>query len=113
MRFLKLFVCACLLFTGSRAWASPDDHLIVHEWGTFTVLQDEHGRAIRGINTDDEPVPAFVHNLHSRIIQGPTEVPPVYFKGAPRSESDVYVRLETPVIYFYPPKGSGPMKLDV
>ena len=84
---------------------SPSNQLTVHEWGTFTVLQDEQGQAIRGVNTDDEPVPDFVHNLHQFLIQSPTQVPSVYFKGAPRSESDVYVRLETPVIYFYPPPG--------
>ena len=37
--------------------------LIVHEWGTFTSLHDEAGRTIDGINTDDEPLPPFVHNM--------------------------------------------------
>src|ERR1700732_1534358 len=37
--------------------------LVIHEWGTFTSLQDEDGKAVGGINTDDEPVPAFVHQL--------------------------------------------------
>jgi hypothetical protein len=32
--------------------------LVVHEWVTFTSLQDEQGNAIGGINTDDEPVRA-------------------------------------------------------
>jgi hypothetical protein len=91
----------------------PSDKLVVHEWGTFTALQNEDGRAIGGINTDDEPLPSFVHDLHSFLLQNPSDVPPVYFKGAPRSHPDVYVRLETPVIYFYPPKGQGHLKLSV
>src|SRR6476659_1533160 len=41
--------------------------IVVHEWGTFTSYQDESGRAIGGINTDDEPVPAFVHRVHTGI----------------------------------------------
>lgn len=80
--------------------------MTVHEWGTFTVLQDENGNAIGGINTDDEPLPNFVHDLRRMLMQSPSEVPPVYFKGAPRCHPDVIVRLETPVIYFHPPAGT-------
>ena len=42
---------------------ASSDRLIIHEWGTFTSLQDESGRTIGGVNIDDEPVPNFVHNL--------------------------------------------------
>ncbi|MDB5301160.1 MAG: hypothetical protein JWO87_2823 [Phycisphaerales bacterium] len=93
--------------------ASSSDKLVVHEWGTFTVLQDERGKPVGGINTDDEPVPHFVHDLHGMLLQRDSEMPPVYFKGWPRCDRDVYVRLETPVIYFHLPQGSPPVKLDV
>jgi hypothetical protein len=33
------------------------DAVIVHEWGTFTCIQDDQGHSIGGINVDDEPVP--------------------------------------------------------
>lgn len=86
--------------------------LVVHEWGTFTVLQDEKGKPVGGINTDDEPLPDFVHNL-SGAANGPSSpLPPVYFKGVVRNHPDVYTRLETPVIYFYPP-GGREMTVDV
>lgn len=75
----------------------------VHEWGTFTSLQDEAGEAIGGINTDDEPVPGFVHELGSLLLLRPTEVPNNFFQGAPSCHPDVTMRLETPVIYFHPP----------
>ena len=88
------------------------DALVVHEWGTFTVLQDEQGKAIGGINTDDEPLPDFVHNLNWAVNGPSSPLPPVYFKGVPRSHPDVYTRLETPVIYFYPPGGKE-MTVDV
>src|SRR5438093_2884168 len=91
---------------------SPGSGLVVHEWGTFTVLQDEQGKPIGGINTDDEPLPDFVHNLNWAVNGPSSPLPPVYFKGVPRNHPDVYVRLETPVIYFYPPAGRE-MTLDV
>jgi hypothetical protein len=115
--FASLLFAALLLrpapTTGSPGPASrTPDHLVVHEWGTFTVLQDENGSPVGGINTDDEPLPAFVHNLN-RELNGPSSpLPPVYFKGVPRNHPDVYTRLETPVIYFYPP-GGRQMTLDV
>lgn len=81
------------------------DRLVVHEWGTFTVLQDEDGNAIGGINTDDELLPEFVHDIAGITPSSLSELPPVYFKAIPRTHPDVYVRLETPVTYFYPPAG--------
>ena len=53
-------VVIALLIYSANAGAQQDWQ--IHEWGTFTSLQDEFGRAIGGINTDDEPVPDFVHS---------------------------------------------------
>jgi hypothetical protein len=96
--FLLVFAFA------SSAMAAPD--WAIHEWGTFTSLQDESGTAISGINTDDEPVPYFVHRLASGILQTPSQVPVTFFQGAPSCHPDVTMRLETPVIYFHPPDNS-------
>lgn len=82
------------------------DRLVIHEWGTFTCLQDENGRTISGVNTDDEAVPEFVHRI-SELIPHPSELAPVYYKGVPRSHREVRMRLETPVLYFYPPAGTN------
>ncbi len=89
--------------------------LVVHEWGTFTALQDESGGAVPGINTDDEPVPDFVHNLAQGLLIGRHQVPPAFFvKGTPRCHPHVTMRLETPVIYFHmPPDQAAPIELDV
>jgi hypothetical protein len=96
-----------------RGSARPGETgLVVHEWGTFTVLQDEQGKPIGGINTDDEPLPEFVHNLNWAVNGPSSPLPPVYFKGVPRNHPDVFTRLETPVIYFYPP-GGREMTVDV
>jgi hypothetical protein len=37
-------------------------------------MQDEHGDAIGGINTDDEPVPYFVHDIARTLLLPATEV---------------------------------------
>ena len=95
------FLGVAFLLASLRASAEPK--WTVHEWGTFTSLQNESGEAIGGINTDDEPVPPFVHLLDGDVLLNPTEVPQSFFKGAPSCHPDVTMRLETPVIYFHPP----------
>jgi hypothetical protein len=84
----------------------------IHEWGTFTSLQDEAGVAIGGINTDDEPVPAFVHQLNYSILLNPSEAS-VLFKGVKSCHPDVTMRLETPVIYFHPLESKNIQNVDV
>jgi hypothetical protein len=76
----------------------------IHEWGTFSSLMDESGRPIGWINTEDEPLPDFVHRINKSLVVPVDDLAPVFFKGAPRSHPDVLVRLETPVVYFHPPK---------
>ena len=101
--------------------ASPVAHsnaqLTVHEWGTFTSLQDEKGREITGVNVDDEPVPEFVHRLPAQKGHLPLLLSPRgnFFKGLRLRRPPQYVmRLETPVLYFYPPAGvREPITLDV
>jgi hypothetical protein len=113
---LPLLTVTSLCLT-SPALVRADNKLTVHEWGTFTVLQAEDGKPIAGINTDEEPLPRFVHNLHNGMLVRQSDVPTVYDKGAPRVHPDIITRLETPVIYFYPPEGKGtsadPLTVDV
>ncbi|MDB6110406.1 MAG: hypothetical protein JWR69_2156 [Pedosphaera sp.] len=84
--------------------------LVVHEWGTFTSLQNAQGEAIGGINTDDEPVPSFVHRFYNYQLIRPTEAPNSVFKGIPSCHPDVTMRLETPVVYFHPPPGQPALR---
>ena len=91
--------------------ASPP--LVVHEWGTFTSFQDAKGKTIAGINVDDEPVPEFVHRLKDFENFQTTSMPAVWFQGAPRCYPGVTLRLETPVLYFYPPAGWQAAPFDV
>lgn len=91
------------------------NRLVVHEWGTFTALQDETGRCLDGINTDDEPVPNFVHRLAGgSLVQTTSEVPGFLFQGAPFACPNVTLRLETPVIYFHPAENeNAPAEVNV
>jgi hypothetical protein len=104
---VSLIVALLLDSFGETSCLIASDSLVVHEWGTFTSLQDEQGRELTGINTDDEPVPAFVHNLNRYVLDGQVLSSSHWLyrqKGAPRVHPYVTMRLETPVIYFYPPK---------
>lgn len=82
--------------------------LVIHEWGTFTSLHDESGRTLDRINSDDEPVPAFVHSM----LPGNT-IP--QSQGYRAGDPLVTMRLETPVLYVYAPGNSAaPLpRLDV
>ena len=111
MKALAPLVAAASLLVANISRA--DGPVIVHEWGTFTSLQGESGKAIGGINVDDEPVPSFVYGagfVHKLPGAGGE---PIYGFGLPPypmekgwrpADQDVTMRLETPVIYFYPPK---------
>jgi hypothetical protein len=105
MKPALLLAVAIPLLASFRANAAEKWH--VHEWGTFTSLQDESGNAIGGINTDDEPVPGFVHRLNYFLLLTPSEVPGIFFQGAPSCHPDVTMRLETPVIYFHLPESAA------
>ena len=83
-------IAACIAVTTFNAPAQP---LVVHEWGTFTALQDETGRTLGGLNTDDEPVPSFCHDLDSLLVARPGELPPIAYKGVASCLPDVTMRL--------------------
>ena len=108
-----LALVAAVLCPGA-VWAESNNKLVVHEWGTFTALQNERGEQLGGINIDDEPVPNFVHNLNPYVLQSSYTLRETRSKGAPQRHPYINVRLETPVIYFYPPKSQdGPMRVNV
>lgn len=111
MRKTRALVIAAGLTLGPTATggsARIEGPLVLHEWGTFTSLQDESGEAIGGINSDDEPLPLWTHNLAPMLIIGT----PV--QGAPKCHPGVTLRLETPVVYFHPPASASlPMVVDV
>src|SRR4051794_28920223 len=91
------------ILTAAASIPQEKPAIVVHEWGTFTAFQDESGTAMHHINTDDEPVPDFVHQLGKEFLFRPTEMPPRLSQGAPHAHPMVTMRLETPVLYFHLP----------
>ena len=92
--------------------ASAADRLTVHEWGTFTALQDEQGLRWEESMSTTKPLPEFVHNLNPLVVSKSYSLG-IQMKGAPERHPYVTLRLETPVIYFHLPQDAAPMKLDV
>src|SRR5687768_1659568 len=106
--FLAAASAASLAAVSSARASRRSERFLAHEWGTFTTLQDEDGKELHGINIDDEPVPDFVHNLNPFLLSKPLLSSRHWQyrqKAAPRHHPYVTMRLETPVIYFYPPVG--------
>ena len=76
--------------TMPAASVGPVEGLVAHEWGTFTSIAGEDGRAV---------------NWLPHV--GPTDLPDFVGRiSCPRFKSALegVVRLETPVIYFYAPR---------
>jgi hypothetical protein len=69
--------------TGGQSWSGQA--LVVHEWGTHTLVVGSDGTLLRGLHHEEEDLPAFVYD---RIKQGQLVGP-------------VIDKMETPVLYFY------------
>jgi hypothetical protein len=105
---MRAILAGLLVVLSTSIVQAGSEPLIVHEWGTFTSLQDEKGQTIGGVNTDDEPLPPFVHDLLGSRGDNP------FSKGIPgRARSEITMRLETPVMYFHLPPNSPPRKITV
>jgi hypothetical protein len=77
------------------AKAGDPDSLVVHEWGTFTSIAGEDGRAVEWFPLDGQrDLPCFVER---------------YDVGIKPSLAGT-VRMETPVLYFY---ARQPTTIDV
>jgi hypothetical protein len=89
--------------------------VVVHEWGTITTRHTPVGAPVGKLNRieQSEVLPPFVHRFEPPATRGKPEKETgkgVLTPGRP----DVTMRLETPVLYFYPPAGSGPLpRFDV
>lgn len=69
---------------------TPDEGLIVHEWGTFTSMMDSEGHLLGGMHHDDAPLPPFVVRNEQQFA--------VLTDG---SFPEPTQRMETPVIYLH------------
>jgi hypothetical protein len=86
--------------------ASPD-RLIAHEWGTFTTVAGDDGRAIEWLPLNGPTdLPCFVEHYRnsSNVKILPTEDPRLIDYETARSRLWGKVRMETPVLYLYGPR---------
>jgi len=110
-RHIGLGICFAGFTTITVAMAAPSgtspDRLIAHEWGTFTTVAGEDGRAIEWLPLNGPTdLPCFVeHYRNSNNVKIlPTEDPRLIDYETARSRLWGKVRMETPVLYFYGPK---------
>lgn len=67
------------------ASAKEPEQFIAHEWGTFSSFSGSDGKQVK-FYPDDRDLPDFTYSRHRNVKGG---------------LADVYVSLETPVVYFY------------
>lgn len=85
--------------TQARAAASDEPSLVVHEWGTLTSKHFDNGIQSGGMNVIEptEALPDFVHRIKDDVLRSLDK------SGRPAdANQSVTMRLETPVLYFYP-----------
>lgn len=97
---------AALMAARSVPKSSPD-RVTAHEWGTFTTVAGDDGRAIEWLPlSGPTDLPCFVEHFQnsSTLKIVPTEdARLIDYEGA-RSRLWGKVRMETPVLYFYGPR---------
>jgi hypothetical protein len=92
-------LCAVVLSVSLRLFAgSPaDGEFVAHEWGTFTSVQGSDGAQVQWNPFTKTDLPKFVY---SRVVPTAQGGQSLELKSLMMS----YVRMETPVIYFYSDK---------
>jgi hypothetical protein len=95
---MKILIPLSSLFIGIVfSFSAQDGHAqndyTVHEWGTFTSVSGSDGVLLPGLQVEEEPLPMFVYSLEGMGAYAP--------KGWLRPLTNVTIKMETPVIYFY------------
>ncbi|MEM7391177.1 MAG: hypothetical protein AAF492_02425 [Verrucomicrobiota bacterium] len=124
MKTTSTFAATFIITLALNLSAGETSHkpLVVHEWGTFTVLQDDEGRPVDGVNINEESLPAFVHRLDPNLAPDSHQYAaatglgfylPRTSKGIRRYYHAARMRMETPIIYLYPPDDQPERAIDV
>ena len=101
------FVVSIALFGTAMSGAQGTSEVVVHEWGTFTTVAGEDGRAVNWLPLGGPvDLPCFVQcykNRQIKFLAGAEQDGPIDYETA-RSTLVGTVRMETPVLYFYAPE---------
>src|SRR4051812_15318516 len=92
---------AVSILAGAACCAEPVK-LEVHEWGTFTIVSGSDGMPLRWYQPEQAltELPSFVQ--HNVAVGRKSGVGTLTLGSGRTSPSGDLVRMETPVIYFYP-----------
>lgn len=115
LRHTLMPLCTLLALTTTAVAGDTDKPFVIHEWGTFTVMQNERGETIPGVNLNEEPLPSFTHRLYPGVVREGQASNPLLrplSKGLPSQLLAARMRMETPIIYIYPPSDE-PLEIDV
>ena len=91
---IHVLAAATLLAASFSLHAATDDPFVVHEWGTFTTVQGSDGEQISWMPPTSVDLPGFVYRAE---VSGDWSSKAVYHP----KDVTAFVRMETPVIYFY------------
>jgi len=101
---MKYFL-SILSFTLCLASSAQNHKLVVHEWGTFTSRYNGLGIPFQDLNkVIDEKVPSFVHNINFdnfNVLSRSQAKEDYWYSNRVLSLENVYIKMETPVLYFY------------
>lgn len=105
MKIFPVLAIAAALIQSTIIGAENTAELEVHEWGTFTIVFGSDGTPIQWYQPDQAlaELPDFVYPPRKPDMPSLKSGAPTFFS------SGYYVRMETPVIYFYP---QAPMKVS-
>jgi hypothetical protein len=96
--------------------AQINSDLVVHEWGTFTSRYTSLSEPYLDLHkTIEEPVPDFVHHINfDTVFNIQYSIKGGYWIDTGRIDlSNVRVKMETPILYFYSPTGVKDLIVDV
>ncbi len=100
MKTNLFFAAAFAAFATGWEASAADPDFALHEWGTFTTVAGSDGVLLPGLEREEERLPAFVRAHDGMQNVGPRGGRTKGYLLA-RPLANVFVKMETPVIYFY------------
>ncbi|PCJ52038.1 MAG: hypothetical protein COA79_25000 [Planctomycetota bacterium] len=107
MNRLQLFFLIFISLVSVTSAKDKKSKLIMHEWGTFTteIKYGGNGKLLTGLEKEEEHLPDFVYQYNLNSLN-------FFSKGFSTSVTNVTVKMETPVIYFYT-ENETPFTVDI
>jgi hypothetical protein len=98
----RLAIGVVSLFFSCACGVEP---VVIHQSGSFTVLQDPLGGSIGGLNTDEQVIVPFADQAPHVDMRRPGDLAPRFLKHAPMPAPTATMRLERSVLHVHLPPG--------